>query len=43
MNDADLDGLMEEWISTGFRRGVLVGLACGALSVAIVATAGWLL
>jgi hypothetical protein len=43
MNDDDVDGLMEEWISTGFRRGVMVGVACGAMSVAVVAVIGWLL
>ncbi len=46
MNDdvpPDDESPIDEWISTGFRRGVVVGVACGAMSVAVVAVIGWLL
>lgn len=43
----DDESPIDEWISTGYRRGVvagaMLGIACGALAVGVVSVIGWLL
>jgi hypothetical protein len=42
----DDESPIDEWVSTGYRRGVvagaMLGVACGAVAVGVVAVIAWL-
>lgn len=44
MDDVPIDAEdpIDEWISIGFRRGVMVGACCSLMTIAVLAAGWWM-